>query len=243
MFSFPVKQFIHPHEVHRLEYPAHWDQAIAKEGELCGFGPHDRDDVGLWISIMPMRIDTDKMSEDLPKLMELSLEKTEAANLRRDNSLKDFGLIADRPRQDQGGNYWLVAGGDVVLFASTQVPPAERSTWNPILHKAMATLQITRDEHLAMRKVANDVLHQLREKHPEQDFEFDADKIRGKNQVVYLSNLCREIRSPLAAATHSREAAERSQGIGLSDHCPTISFDARRHRYGNNIELTSMESP
>ena len=195
MFSTPVKSFIHPHEVYRLEYLAHWDQVIEKEGESCGFGPHDRDDVGLWISIMPMSVDTAKMTEDLPMLMEQALEKTEATNLRRDESLKDFGLIADMTKEDQGGNYWIVAGGDIVLFASTQVPPAERHIWNPIFYKAMSTLQITRDEQLQMRRIANDVLAQLRDKHPDQDFEFDGDTIRGKNQVVFLSNMYREIKA------------------------------------------------
>ena len=195
MFHTPVKSFVHPHSVYRLEYPAHWDRVIEKEGESCGFGPHDRDDVGLWISIMPMSIDTDRMAEDLPKMMHESLEKTEATNLRRDETLKNIGWIADMTKEDQGGNYWIVAGGDVVLFASTQVPPAEREIWNPIFYKAMTTLQITRDEQLQMRKIANDVLMQLRDKHPDQDFEFDGDKIRGKNQVVYLSNLNREIKA------------------------------------------------
>ena len=59
----------------------------------------------------------------------------------------------------------------------------------------MASLQITRDNEMLVRKVANEVLHQLQEKHPDQEFEFDADKIRGKNQVVYLSNLVREVRA------------------------------------------------
>lgn len=195
MFHTPVKSFVHPHSVYKIEYPAHWDLVVEKDGESCGFGPHDRDDVGLWISIMPMSVDTDKMTEDLPKLMEQALEKTEATNLRRDESLKDFGLIADMTKEDQGGNYWIVAGGDVVLFASTQVPPTERDAWNPIFFKAMSTLQITRDEQLQMRKIANDVLIQLRDKHPDQDFEFDGDKIRGKNQVVYLSNMMREIKA------------------------------------------------
>jgi hypothetical protein len=33
-----------------------------KEGEACGFGPHERDDVGLWISILPMSVDTDTLA-------------------------------------------------------------------------------------------------------------------------------------------------------------------------------------
>jgi uncharacterized protein YtpQ (UPF0354 family) len=60
----------------------------------------------------------------------------------------------------------------------------------------MASLQITRDDELLARQVANEVLHQLRERHPDQDFAFDADnKIRGKGQVVFLSNLVREVRA------------------------------------------------
>jgi hypothetical protein len=47
MFPTPLKTFVHPHNVYRLECPAHWDQVVQKEGESCGFGPHDRDDVGL----------------------------------------------------------------------------------------------------------------------------------------------------------------------------------------------------
>ncbi len=190
---FPLKTFVHPHSVYRLEYPAHWDEVIEKEGESCGFGPHDRDNVGLWISILPMSVDTDRLDEDLPKLLEGSLEKTGAANLRRDTSLKQYGLMADMTTDGQGGHYWIVAGGDVILFASTQVPAAERDEWNPLFTKVMASLQITRDEELLYRKVANDVLKQLKEKQPDEEFEFDANKIRGKHQTVFLSNVFRDV--------------------------------------------------
>ncbi len=98
-------------------------------------------------------------------------------------------------KEGEGGHYWIVAGGDVVLFASSQVPTAERDAWNPLFHQLMASLQITREDQLFQRQVANELLAQLRLKHPDQEFEFDADKIKGKNQVVYLSNLIREVRS------------------------------------------------
>jgi uncharacterized protein YtpQ (UPF0354 family) len=88
-----------------------------------------------------------------------------------------------------------VAGGDLVLFASTQVPIAERDEWNPLFQNVMASVQITREEEMLARKVANELLEQLRKRHPEQEFAFDQDKIRGKNQVVYLSNLMREVRA------------------------------------------------
>jgi uncharacterized protein YtpQ (UPF0354 family) len=195
MFPTPVKTFVHPQTVYKLEYPGHWDQVIEKNGESCGFGPHERDDVGLWISIMPMSVDTDKLVEVMPKLMQQSLKDTHAENLRRDESLRHYGLIADMTKDNEGGNYWIMAGGDVVLFASTQVPVAERDAWNPAFFKLMASLQITRDDALFARQVANDVLARLRDKHPDQEFEFDQNNIRGKNQVVYLSNVLREIRN------------------------------------------------
>jgi len=196
MIPTPLKTFVHPHEVYRLEYPAHWDQVQEKEGASCGFGPHDRDDVGLWISIMPMSVDTDRLAEELPNLMQQALDKSGAANLRKDSTLRHYGLIADMTKEGEGGHYWIVAGGDVILFASSQVPMAEREDWNPFFAKIMASLQITRDDQLLQRKVDAAVLTALRERYPEQNFEFDEKHhIRGRDQVVYLSNLYREVRS------------------------------------------------
>jgi uncharacterized protein YtpQ (UPF0354 family) len=195
MIPTSLKTFHHPHSAYRLEYPAHWDQVVQKDGASCGFGPHERDDVGLWISIMPMSVDTDRLQEDLPRLMEQSLQTAGAANLRRDSTLRHYGLVADMTNEGEGGHYWILAGGDLVLFASSQVPAVERDDWNPAFQQLMASLQITRDAELQLRQVANEVLAQLRKRLPEQEFEFDADKIRGRDRVVYLSNLWREIRA------------------------------------------------
>src|SRR6266853_358863 len=95
MLSLPLKTFIHPGEVYRLEYPAHWDQVQQDKGRSCGFGPHDRDDVGLWISIMPMSLDTDRLAEELPKIMQQALPKAESGNFRKDPTLNHYGLKAD----------------------------------------------------------------------------------------------------------------------------------------------------
>src|SRR5262249_43455982 len=196
MVPTSLKTFIHPHKVYRLEYPSHWDQVQQKEGESCGFGPHDRDDVGLWISILPMSVDVDRLAEDLPGLMQQALDKSGGApHLRRDPTLRHYGLVADMTKDGEGGHYWIVAGGDVVLFASSQVPAAERDVWNPPFAQLMASLQITREAEAIQRKVANAVLAQLRERRPDEDFAFDADRIRGKGQVVYLSNLFREVQA------------------------------------------------
>ncbi len=115
--------------------------------------------------------------------------------MRRDPTLRHHGLVADISKDGQGGHYWILAGGNVVLFASSQVPAAERDTWNPPFQQVMASLQITRDDELVLRKLANDVMVLLREKHPEQEFEFEGNRIRGRGQVVYLSNLYREVRA------------------------------------------------
>src|SRR4051812_30827053 len=160
------KTFIHPAKAYRIECPSHWDQVQKDDGASCGFGPHERDNVGLWISIMPMSVDTDRLVEDLPKLMQDALKQCGPANIRRDTSLKDYGLIADMTKEGEGGHYWVIAGGDVILFASTQVPIAERDEWNPPFLKLMASLEITRADALFQRKVANELLAQLREKHP-----------------------------------------------------------------------------
>ncbi len=195
MFPTTVKPFVHPHSAYRLEYPAHWDQVIEKDGESCGFGPHERDDIGLWISILPMSVDTTRMVDDLPKVMEQAVEETEAVNMRKDGTLRHYGLIADMTKEGDGGNYWIVAGGDLILFASTQVPPSERDVWNPHFFKLMASLQITRDDHLFARQVYGEVMQRLKEKHPEQEFKFEGNKIKGPNQVVYLGNVLREVKA------------------------------------------------
>jgi uncharacterized protein YtpQ (UPF0354 family) len=104
-------------------------------------------------------------------------------------------MIADMTKEGEGGNYWIVAGGDLILFASTQVPPAECGEWNPAFFKLMASLEITRDKELFARILYNEVLAKLREKHPDQEFQFDGTNIKGKNQVVYLSNILREVRA------------------------------------------------
>jgi uncharacterized protein YtpQ (UPF0354 family) len=189
------KKFLHPAGVYRLEYPAYWDQVQQDEARSCGFGPHDRDDVGLWISLMPVSVDTDRMAEDLPKILSQVLPHMEGGNVRRDPTLRHYAVKADVHKEGEGGHYWLIAGGDVVLFASSQVPEAERHVWNPAFEQLMTTLEITRDEELALRQLTNEVLALLRERHPEQDFQADEKGIRGRNRVVFLSNLYREVRS------------------------------------------------
>ncbi len=224
MTPTPLKTFIHPHNVYRLEYPAHWEQVVQKEGESCGFGPHERDNVGLWISIMPLVCDTTKMHEDLRGLFEQSLAQTKAVNLRRDFTLRNFGLIADMTEEGQGGHYWIVAGGDAVLFASTQVPIAERDTWDPLFAQVMASLKITRDEELFDRQVGFDVLEELRKQHPDEDFSFnDQGKIRGKNQEVFLGNVTREVRAArkrrakIIAEFAQKLRTPTAQELGLED--------------------------
>ena len=193
MLATPLKSFIHPKKVYRLEYPAHWDNLQQDEARSCGFGPHERDDVGLWISIMPMSLDSAKIKGDLFKMMQQTLDKCNAANMREDKSLHHYGLKADMTKEGEGGHYWILTGGDVVIFASTQVPVAEKEEWNPTFEKLMASLRITRDDELILQRVAGQVLTELRKRHPEEDFVFDEKGITGKHQTVFLSNLYKEV--------------------------------------------------
>ena len=194
MLPVQWKKFSHPAGVYRLEFPGHWEQLQENEGRSCGFGPHDRDDVGLWISLMPVSVDTERLAEELPKVLSQVLPQMEGGNVRRDSTMRHYAVKADVHKEGEAGHYWLIAGGDVVLFASSQVPAAEQQVWNPTFDRVMASLEITRDEELALRKLTGEVLLLLREQHPEQDFQVDEQGIRGRNRVVYLSNLYREIR-------------------------------------------------
>jgi uncharacterized protein YtpQ (UPF0354 family) len=195
MSQAPLKTFVHPHSVYRLQYPAHWEEVVEKEGESCGFGPHDRDDVGLWISVLPFSVDTDRLPAELPRVFEQSLHESHGTNIRPEPTLRHYGLVADTSKDGEGGHYWIVAGGDVVLFASSQVPAGESEVWNPPFAQLMASLQITRDNELLMRKVANDVMAELQRRHPDEEFTFEGTKIRGPRQVVYVGNLYREVRA------------------------------------------------
>jgi uncharacterized protein YtpQ (UPF0354 family) len=190
-----LKKFLHPAGVYRLEYPSYWDQIQKDEARSCGFGPHERDDVGLWISLMPVSVDSERMAEELPKILTQVLPQMQGGNVRRDPTLRHYGVKADMHKEGEGGHYWLIAGGDVVLFASSQVPIAERDVWNPPFERLMASLEITRDEELALRQLTTEVMMMLRERHPDEEFQIDEKGIRGRNRVVFLSNLHREVRS------------------------------------------------
>jgi uncharacterized protein YtpQ (UPF0354 family) len=213
-----LKKFLHPAGVYRLEYPAYWDQIQKDEARSCGFGPHERDDVGLWISLMPVSVDSDRLADELPKILDQVLPHMEGGNVRRDPTLRHYGVKADVHKEGEGGHYWLIAGGDVVLFASTQVPTAERHIWNPTFEHVMATLEITRDEELALRQLTNEVLTLLRQQNPEQDFEPDEKGIRGRNRVVFLSNLYREVRA--APARRVQIIKHFVQSLGQSMDLP-----------------------
>src|SRR5437870_3848896 len=78
--------FIHPAKAYRLRYPAHWEHLEKDDGRSCGFGPRDRDDVGLWITILPVSIDGERLEQDLPKIFRQAISD-EGTNVRRDPTL------------------------------------------------------------------------------------------------------------------------------------------------------------
>jgi uncharacterized protein YtpQ (UPF0354 family) len=218
MLQVQWKKFVHPAGVYRLQYPDHWEHLQKDEGRSCGFGPHDRDDVGLWISLMPVLVDSERLAEELPKILDQVLPKTEGGNVRQDPTLRHYGVKADVRKEGEGGHYWLIAGGDVVLFASSQLPAAERHLWNPAFEHVMASLEITRDEELALGQLTSEVLELLRQRHPEQDFHAVEQGIRGRDRFVYLSNLHREVRA--APARRARIVQDFVRGLGQSIDLP-----------------------
>jgi hypothetical protein len=158
--------FVHPAKAYRLDYPAHWEHAEQDEGRSCGFGPRDRDDVGLWITILPVSIDSERLERDLPELFRQAINN-EARNVRPDPTLRHFGLKADSINNNEPGQFWIIAGGDLVLSISSRVPPTERDVWNPQFERLMTTLEITRDEELRLRRTADHVYKRLRELRPD----------------------------------------------------------------------------
>lgn len=194
--------FEHPQKAYRLEYPAHWEHIEKDGGQSCGFGPRERDDVGLWISILPFSIDTNRLPVELSQVFEQALGASEAANLRADPTLRHRALKADVTTPGEVGNFWIIAGGDLVLFASSQVPAAERATWNPQFERLMTSVQITRDDELFGRRLADQVMQRIRRAYPEQDYQWDDEKIRGRDHVLYLGNLYRQV---LAAPERQEE--------------------------------------
>ena len=88
------KKFVHPAGVYRLEYPAYWDQVQQDEARSCGFGPHDRDDVGLWISLMPVSVDSDRLADELPKILDQALPQSRGATSA---AIRPCAIMASRP--------------------------------------------------------------------------------------------------------------------------------------------------
>ncbi len=193
--SDALTTFEHPAKVYTLQYPAEWEHLATDEGRSCGFGPRDRDDVGLWISILPMRLDTGALQADLRPLFEQAVGNAQVEHIREDRSLRHFALKGDSTAPDQGGHFWLVAGGDVLLLASTQFPPAERDAWVGPFDRLMASLRIGRADELFALRVTGALMDRLRRQFPDRDYAFDGERIRGGDHVISPSNLVRQARA------------------------------------------------
>ena len=193
--------FVHPDQAYRLQYPEDWEHLEQDNGRSCGFGPRDRDDVGLWITILPFSLDAERLEADLPKLFAEAMADGESENIRRDATLRHFGLKADNTKEGEAGYFWMIIGGDLVLFASSQAPAAEREIWNPQFESLMAGLEITRDQDLLLRKTADDVFRRLRAMYPDQDYQLEADRILGRDHQISLVNVYKQV----AASPERRE--------------------------------------
>ena len=195
----PLATFVHPQGAFSLSYPAHWENQVQQEGRMCGFGPRERDDVGLWISVLPARVDTEhpEMRAGLRKMFQQAAGEG-LSNIREDRSLAHHALKADSAGRGEAGHFWLVTGGDLILFTSTQVPESARGEFEGPFDRLMASLRIHRDEALARVQLSNELLRRLRERIPAQDFHYDPESphsmnIRGKDLVIHSGNLYRRV--------------------------------------------------
>ncbi len=161
-----LARFEHPAKAYALEYPAGWEHLVTDEGRSCGFGPPGRDDVGLWISILPIRADTEALRANLREIFEQAVGGAQVAHIREDLSLRHFALKGDSTAPEQGGHFWLVAGGDILLLASTQFPPGEHEAWVGPFDRLMASLHIARQDELFALRVTNALLERLRRQFP-----------------------------------------------------------------------------
>ena len=106
--------------------------------------------MGLWISILPVRVDTHELRANLGEIFAQAMGEGQFTRIRQDRSVGHFALKADSAAPESAGHYWLVAGGDVVLFASTQVPAGERDVWTDSFDRVMASLQISREKRASL---------------------------------------------------------------------------------------------
>jgi len=86
-------------------------------------------------TILPVSIDGERLEQDLPKIFRQAISD-ECTNVRRDPTLRHFGLTVDMVKGEEAGQFWIIAGGELVLSASSQVPPAEREIWGPAIPRA-----------------------------------------------------------------------------------------------------------
>ena len=157
------------------------------QARSCGFGPHDRDDVGLWISLMPVSVDTDRLADELPRMLGQALRpdvrrgehppRSDPAPLRRQGRCAGGGRgrpsLADRRRR-RGA-----------LRQQPTSRPRKATSGTRSSSRLLATLEITRDEELAIRQLTNEVLVHLQATTSREDFQLDEKGIRGDNRVVY----------------------------------------------------------
>ena len=98
--------------------------------------------------------------------------------IRRDPILRRSGVKVEAQSEGPGRPPLVDRRGDVVLYTSTDVPTAESHVWNPIFERMLTSLEITREDELAIRQLAEEVLVHLQGRHPEEHFRLDEKGIR-----------------------------------------------------------------
>jgi hypothetical protein len=188
----PLARFEHPGGLYSLEFPAAWEHRVEDRGERCGFGPRERDNVGLWISVLPVRIESELATEELGRIFQEALAGR-TTHVERDHSLRHYSLKGSTGVAGDGGSLWLVAGGRLVLFATTQFPAGERGTWEPRFAAVLASIEISGARSEAELRVTRKLVERLRERFPDQEFDLDGDQVRSGGMVLLPGNVVRNV--------------------------------------------------
>jgi hypothetical protein len=88
---------------------------------------------------------------------------------------------------------WLIAAGDMVLFASTQFPESERPAWEDVFARVLGSLEVFQSEDPVALALKRKLLARLREQFPAEDFQIEGEYIRSGGLTVFPGNLLRRV--------------------------------------------------
>ena len=205
MLPINWKKFLHPAGVYRLEYPAHWDRVRKDEARSCGFGPHDRDDVGLCdFPSDAGHVDRNREAGQGTAQDHQPGTSAYGGGLRPPHTdpapLQRQGQCAQEGKE---GHYSIVAGR--CRCSSPAASPGGRpARLDPTLSSLLPPWRLRRRRTGPTTTDQRGARRCLRQQHAEQDFQLDKDPRAEQRRVS--NNLHRKVAAP----------ARRSESSGVS---------------------------